>query len=210
MAGKDSGIRTPQDLKGKRLGAQTGSQSLTVFLSKMVPAFGLKEGDFQVVNTRFPDQLSALASKGVDAIVSDDPRPALAEENGIGYIVVNLYTYDPLPVLLMARTDLLEAQSEAVVRFLRVWLDSLPAFTKDLPGVARALQQALRRRGTEMPLPLIQTVLGRLVIAPDLTPALRAYLDDLAKIMRDRREIRSIPDWSRALRRDVLQKARAR
>jgi ABC-type nitrate/sulfonate/bicarbonate transport system substrate-binding protein len=57
---KGSGFKSLEQLKGKRIGTRTGSTIDSVMRSKVLPAFHLKESDFQLVNLDFKDQAAAL------------------------------------------------------------------------------------------------------------------------------------------------------
>lgn len=64
---QSSGIKTPADLRGKKIGVPTGSlseQYLTVFLEKQ----GIPKSAVTIVNTAFAAQQGALLTKQVDAI----------------------------------------------------------------------------------------------------------------------------------------------
>jgi ABC-type nitrate/sulfonate/bicarbonate transport system substrate-binding protein len=57
---KGSGFKSLEELKGKRIGTRTGSTIDSVMRSKVLPAFHLKESDFQLVNLDFKDKAAAL------------------------------------------------------------------------------------------------------------------------------------------------------
>ncbi|HET8608493.1 MAG TPA: ABC transporter substrate-binding protein, partial [Burkholderiales bacterium] len=67
VAGTKTNIKSVKDLKGKRIASQVGSSTDYIFQNKIIPAFGLKKGDYQIVNTKFQDQVAALAAGSVDA-----------------------------------------------------------------------------------------------------------------------------------------------
>ena len=89
VAGKKSGIKTVADLKGKKIASQLGSQTDHVFQDKIAPAFGLKKGDFEVINTKFADHVAAMASGAVDAFAGVEPYPAVAEVEGLGTVLTD-------------------------------------------------------------------------------------------------------------------------
>jgi len=64
---QSSGIKTPADLRGKKIGVPTGSlseQYLDVFLAKQ----GIPKSSVTIINTAFAAQQGALLTKQVDAI----------------------------------------------------------------------------------------------------------------------------------------------
>ncbi len=67
------GIRTVEQLKGKKVGVELGFVGHLLLL-KALEAHGLKESDVELVNMPTHETPQALASKGVDAIVAWQPN----------------------------------------------------------------------------------------------------------------------------------------
>jgi sulfonate transport system substrate-binding protein len=75
LAGKDTGIRTIKDLKGKVVAAQIGTNHHAVLL-RSLKAYGLSVSDIKLANMRGPDIVTALLNGSIDAGVSNQPNVA--------------------------------------------------------------------------------------------------------------------------------------
>ena len=135
MARKDLGITKLDELKGKKIANQTGSSIGNIFVDQIGPAHGLKKGDYQEVRMNVNDMIAAMAAKTVDAMVNVEPYNAIAEADGIGTILMDLSSVDKVPVFMAATPDFVEKNPDAVVAYLKAWLD-----------VASATSRRTRRR----------------------------------------------------------------
>ena len=137
---KDLGITKASDLKGKKIANQTGSSIGNIFVDQVGPANGLKKGDYQEVRMNVNNMIAAMAAKTVDAMVNIEPYNAIAEADGLGTIIINLEKYDNVPVFMAATPDFVEKNPDAVVAYLKAWLEVKRDF-KEQPeeGVGRDL-----------------------------------------------------------------------
>lgn len=78
VVGKDSGIKSIQDLKGRKVAATKGTDPY-LFLLRSLHTVGLKKGDVEVVHLQHPDGRTALEQKRVDAWAGLDPHMAASE-----------------------------------------------------------------------------------------------------------------------------------
>ncbi len=209
VAGKDSGVKTVADLKGKRVGSQIGSVTDHIFQNVIAAKAGLKKGDFQVFNIKFQDHVAALASRSIDAFAGVDPYPAIAEYDGLGVILVDYQDYDITPVLLAANRPFVKEHPEAVVQFLRGWLVAVKMFREQPDRAAEIVWNAFKAQGYSMPLAVLRKAVGRLDVTPDFIPALGPYLTDQAQVLVKNGQIKAVPDWNAVLVRDHLQRAMA-
>src|SRR4029078_9527289 len=89
MIAKNSGIKSVADLKGKKVASECGTGSDYTFRTKVLPKFGLKPEDLQLVNAKYGDHVAALASGSVEAFVGTEPFPAVAAGEGIAQLLVS-------------------------------------------------------------------------------------------------------------------------
>jgi sulfonate transport system substrate-binding protein len=75
LAGKDSGIETINDLTGKIVAAQIGTNHHAVLL-RALDAYGLPVSEIKLANMRGPDIVTALLNGSIDAGVSNQPSVA--------------------------------------------------------------------------------------------------------------------------------------
>jgi ABC-type nitrate/sulfonate/bicarbonate transport system substrate-binding protein len=87
---KDAGIRTVDDLRGRKLAAIVGSTTFLDMRTLALKAYGLDlQKDVQIVTaTGQPDMVNALARKDVDGMVSWTPTPEQVVFSGGGEYLV--------------------------------------------------------------------------------------------------------------------------
>lgn len=203
----NSAIKRIEDLRGTKIGIAVGSLTHSVFIERVAPAFGLKPGDYQVVNTSFGNMTSTLAAGSVDAVVALEPYGSLAEHEGIARTLTSFEKFDPSPNILVARAAFLRDHEPAVIAALRPWLDAAKIFNEDKARAATIVQREYERQGYKVPQKVIVSSLERLKVAPEITADTRKYLVDMAESLRRRSQLNQMPDWNKVLRPDLLPKA---
>jgi NitT/TauT family transport system substrate-binding protein len=84
----DAGLRSIQDLKGKRIGVTTLGSTLHYSLGNILEKAGLRLADVRVVPMQsLPSTIEALKGKQVDAVLLPQPFPGTAEAQGFGKIL---------------------------------------------------------------------------------------------------------------------------
>jgi ABC-type nitrate/sulfonate/bicarbonate transport system substrate-binding protein len=207
VAAKGRGIKTVADLKGRKVASQLGSATDYVFENKILPKYGLKKGDVQIVNTQFQNQVSALVSKSVDAFAGVEPFPSVAEVDGLGTVLLDYSEFDMVPVILAANRPVLEQKHEAAVAFFRGWLDAVDIMKKDPTRSAKIVWNHFKSQGYEVKEAVIERMIGKLEIDPNYSSKLSAYLTDESKILVSQHKIPSVPDWDKLLDTTVMKAA---
>ena len=208
VARKDSGINTVANLKGKKVGSQIGSGTDHVFQNKILPKFGLKVSDVQIVNVKFAEHVSALASGSVDAYAGTEPYSSVAEYEGIGRVIVDYGQFDLSPIILAVNRSVFEQKREAVVTMLKGWLETV-RFVQEQPARASSIiWKYYTAQGYISPEPVFRSVLSRLVLTPDYVAELKGYLIEQAQILLDKKQISHMPDWDKELLREPIAQAR--
>jgi sulfonate transport system substrate-binding protein len=208
VARKDLGIKSLADLKGKKVANQTGSSIGNIFVDQIGPAHGLKKGDYQEVRMNVTDMVSAMAAMTVDAMVNVEPYNAMAEADGLGTILMDYGGVDPIPVFMAATPDFVQKQPQAVVNYLKAWLDVARDFKQNPKKVADVIYSFYASKGYKMSQDTFTKALGRVEVDPGFPKDLEPYLSQHAKILLAEKHISAIPDWKKALRPDFLEKAR--
>jgi putative hydroxymethylpyrimidine transport system substrate-binding protein len=138
---KKSGIRTPADLKGKRIGYSVQDLELAL-LRAVTAAGGLKPGDYTTVNVNF-NLTSSLLSGQVDAVVGAYWNYELAELEleGVPGAYFNLADYGVPDYyeLVVITKDTYLAQHRDSARRLVAGLQAALDFTRARPKEALAL-----------------------------------------------------------------------
>jgi NitT/TauT family transport system substrate-binding protein len=130
LVNTDSGIRTLQDLKGKKLGVTIGTGG-EVYLFNVLAKAGLKPSDTTYVNLRPEDMPGALANDSVDGINTWQPYIANAEKllGGKATVLDTTGTYSETWDLVTMQ-DFLKGHSGEVKSMLAALLDA-DAFIHD-------------------------------------------------------------------------------
>lgn len=87
VVGKDLGINTPKDLKGKKIAYVPGTMHHILLLEVLENAGLNPQKDVELIRIDFFDMGQALAKGEIDAFCSGEPFPALAVKEGYGKIL---------------------------------------------------------------------------------------------------------------------------
>ena len=87
MVHKDSGIRTMQDLRGKRVAVPNRYSNQRLLIFRALRQAGMTVKDIELVEMPPPDMPAALYAKSVDAISSGEPFMAQTEIDGFGRVL---------------------------------------------------------------------------------------------------------------------------
>ena len=209
VARKDLGITKLEQLKGMKIANQVGSSIASVFTDTIGPQHGLKKGDYQEVRMDVNNMIAALAAKTVDAMVNVEPYNVIAVADGIGVDLIDFSNVDRMPVFMAATPDFIEKSPETVVAYLRAWLDVARDFKENPKKVADVIYSFYTDKGYKMSIDSFKTALSRVEVDPGFPSDLKPYMQEQAEILLREKKINAIPDWSKALRPDFMEKARA-
>jgi len=206
---KDLGITKMADLKGKKIANQTGSSIGNIFIDQVGPANGLKKGDFQEVRMDVNNMIAAMAAKTVDAMINVEPYNAIAEAEGLGTIIMSLDKYDKVPVFMAATPDFVEKNPDAIVAYLKAWLDVKKDFKENPKKVSEVIYSFFTSKGYNMDPKTFETAMGRVEVDPGFPTDLVPYLTKHTEVLIHEKKVSAMPDWKKALRTDFMDKARA-
>jgi sulfonate transport system substrate-binding protein len=203
----DSSIRSVAELRGKKIATGVGSSTDAVFASRVAPKFGLAAGSYEPVNTLEPEKVAALVAKQVEASVSTEPFVSVAEEQGLARSIVSFEPYDPIPVVLAAGHGVADKRRDATVQFLRVWIATARIFRDEPARAADIMTGVLKERGYTVTPSVVRKALDRFDVKVEMGPDFRAYAMAEAETLLKSGRIKTMPDWDRVLRRDLLEQA---
>ena len=206
---KDLGITKPSDLKGKKIANQTGSSIGNIFVDQVGPANGLKKGDYQEVRMNVDNMIAALTAKTVDAMVNIEPYNAIAEAEGLGTIIINLEKYDNVPVFMAATPDFVEKNPDAVVAYLKAWLEVKRDFKENPKKVSDVIYSFFTSKGYSMKPETFATAMGRVTVDPGFPKDLVPYMTKHAEVLLQEKKISAMPDFKKVLRTEFMDKAQA-
>jgi NitT/TauT family transport system substrate-binding protein len=209
MARKDLNLKTIEDLKGKKIANQTGSSIGAVFTDTIAPKHGLKKGDYQEVRMNVNDMVAAMAAKTVDAMINVEPYNSIAETDGIATTIMNYWDTDKMPVFMAATPEFVEKSPDTIVAYLKAWLAVARDFKENPKKVADVIYSFYTDKGYTMSRDTFQKALATVDVQPGFDRGIQGYMQEQAEILLREKKIPAIPDWSKALRPDFMQKAMA-
>jgi len=209
MARKDLGLTKVEQLKGLKVANQTGSSVGNIFVDQIAPTAGLKKGDYQEVRMDVNNMVAALAAKTVDAMVNVEPYNSIAEADGLATTLMDYWSVDKMPVLMAATPEFVAKSAETIVAYLRAWLDVGRDFKESHGKVADVIYGFYASKGYTMSQDTFRTALATVDVSPGFPSDLTPYLQAQAEILLREKKIAAVPDWSKALRPDFMEKARA-
>ena len=209
MARKELGIGSIAGLRGKKVASQTGSSISQVFIDQIAPKAGLKKEDWQEVRMNVSDMVAAMAAKTVDAMINVEPYNSIAEADGIASTIMNYWDVDRMPVFMAATPEFVEKNGDAVVRYLRAWLDVADDFKNNRKKVSDAIYAFYTSKGYKMSPDTFASAVGTIEVAPQFPADVKGYMERQASVLLREKKIKEMPDWSKALRPEFMQKARS-
>ena len=209
MARKDLGLKTVADLRGKKVANQTGSSTGNIFVDQIATKAGLKKGDYQEVRMNVNDMVAAMAAKTVDAMVNVEPYNAIAEAEGLANSLEDFYSFDKLPVFMAATPEFVEKNPDAIVAYLKAWLDVAKDFKEQPAKVADTIYSFYTSKGYKMSKETFTKALNNVEVGPGWPDDLDPYMKHHAEVLLAAKKVKAIPDWSKAFRKDFMKKAMA-
>lgn len=148
----DAGIRSPRDLKGKRIGMAEGA-AIYVAFQNMANDYNLDLADLEFVNLLPREQLEAFEKGEIDAMACWEPWTKRATEAGGVFFFSGAQSNIPGhegPVnwlidqsMLMTTADHIEAHREQLCGVIRAMTKATQFITHDLKEAARVLTDPL-------------------------------------------------------------------
>jgi len=208
MARKELKITKVADLKGLKIGNQVGSSTGNTFVDIIAPRAGLKKEDYQGIKMDVNGMVAAAAATAIDAFVSVDPYCTIAEAEGIATTVVRLYDYDPMPVFMAATPEFVEKNPQAVVEYLRAWLDVGKELKQNPRKAGDVIYGFFTSKGYTMSRETFNKAMANVEVDVGFPTDVRPYLQQIAEGLLKEKKISAIPDWNKALRTEFMTKAR--
>ena len=207
MARKELNITKIEQLAGKKVANQTGSSIGNVFVDQIAPKAGLKKGDFQEIRMDVNNMVAAMAAKTVDAMINVEPYNQIAEADGIATTIMDYWEVDKMPVFMAATPDFVEKSPDLIVSYLKAWLEAGKIFKTDPGKATDVILSYYTSKGYAMSKDAMALALAKVDVNPGFPRDLEPYMKEQAEILLREKKIAKIPDWSKALRPDFMEKA---
>jgi len=206
---RDLNITKVEQLRGRRIANQTGSSVGNVFADTIMPQHGLNRGDYQEIRMDVTNMVAALAAKTVDAMVNVEPYNVIAVADGFGSDLIDFSGVDPMPVFMAATPEFVDQHPDTAVAYLKAWLDAAHDFKHDPKKVADVIYAFYADKGYKISPDVFSTALSRVEVDPGFPGDLTPYMQAQAEILLKDKKIGAIPDWSKALRPEFMERARS-
>jgi NitT/TauT family transport system substrate-binding protein len=96
-----------------------------------------------------------------------------------------------------------------VIAYLKAWLDVAQDFKNNPKKVADVIYGFYADKGYKISLDVFATALSRVEVSPGFPGDLKPYMQEQAEILLKDKKIDAIPDWTKALRPDFMERARS-
>ena len=154
------------------------------------------------------DMVAAMAAKTVDAMVNVEPYNAIAEADGIGNTLMTMWDFDKVPVFMAATPEFVEKHPDTVVAYLSAWLEVAGDFKQNPKKVADTIYAFFTGKGYRMSPETFAKALSAVDVNPGFPADIKPYMQEQAEILLREKKIPAIPDWSKALRPEFMERAR--
>ncbi len=209
MARKDLNLTKVEQLKGLKIANQTGSSVGNIFVDQIAPGAGLKKGDYQEVRMDVNNMVAAMVAKTVDAMVNVEPYNAIAEADGIATTLMDYWSVDKIPVFMAATPEFAAKSADTIVAYLKAWLDVARDFREAPDKVANTIYGFYTSKGYQLSPETFRKALATIDVSPGFPSDLGPYMQRQADVLLKEKKISAIPDWSKALRSEFMDRARS-
>ena len=169
----------------------------------------MNKGDYTEVRMDVNNMVAALAAKTVDAMANVEPYNVIAVADGIGTDLGDFSSFNSMPVFMAATPDFVQQKPDAVIAYLKAWLDAANDFKNNTNKVNDVIYKFYADKGYKMAPETFAAALSRVEVNPGFPDNLKPYMQQQAEILVKDKIIHTIPDWSTALRPDFMEKAKA-
>ena len=155
LVAPDSPIKSPQELRGKKVAVPLGSSGQH-FLFLLLAKAGLKPADIQMVNLPATELAKALETRNVDAVAAWEPYTANIELGGQGKVLADAKDIKHSVNVYVTRNEFAKANPQLVQSFLRATKRAIDFYRKD----PRAAQASIAAEG-RFHLPVVARITQR-------------------------------------------------
>jgi NitT/TauT family transport system substrate-binding protein len=155
------------------------------------------------------DMVAAMAAKTVDAMVNVEPYNAIAVTEGIGTSIMDFSSIDKMPVFMAATPDFVEKNPDAIVAYLKAWLEAKRDFKENPKKVSDVIYSFFTSKGYSMKPETFATAMGRVTVDPGFPKDLVPYMTKHAEVLLQEKKISAMPDFKKVLRTEFMDKAQA-
>ncbi|WP_328391507.1 ABC transporter substrate-binding protein [Nocardia sp. NBC_00416] len=196
-------IRTPEDLRGKRIGFPAGS-SQEIALKLTLRAHGLDpDTDVQLINLAYSDMAGAYSAGRVDAFLSAEMGVSIARQAGAHQIVSPYQTpIGATNIVLGGNGEFLDGQPDRARDTVRTFARAIDFMKGDHDAWANGLVQTF---GTDRA--VTDIAIENVTLRWELDDEFRQRVTELARQMVDFDQLPAAPDMAKVFRTEFLETA---
>ena len=189
IAGKDAGVASLADLKGKTVAITIGSMNEIHLLSQLSNA-GMSKDDVEIVQMNLADMSLALARGDIDVMVSDEPASSTALTAGYGVLVKypNDTNMGGINANVTTTKDFVEKSDAAVQVLVNALVEATDSLNSDPAKVLDAAKGIFKKEDNVVQMALENITMGYQV-NPEQVSALAEWQLTLG-------QVKAIPDLS--------------
>lgn len=191
VVGKDSGINTTKDLKGKTIAYVPGTMHHILLLEVLNRAGLDPDKDVTLKKIDFFDMGQALASGSIDAFCSGEPYPSIAVEEGYGKILEYPYYDDSIGYINAAMITTEDEIKESPEKIQEL-VDKHVKASKHLMASKEEWINKAAEFGTEKK--YLEKSTENIELSWDITPETVEQVKKLAERMKELGMIEKVPD----------------
>ena len=204
VVGKDSDIKTTKDLKGKTIAYVPGTMHHILLLEVLNKAGLDPAKDVTLKKIDFFDMGQALASKSIDAFLSGEPFPSIAEIDGYGRVLEYPYFDDSVGYInaaMLTTEDEIKNEPEKIQRLVDMHIQASKYYMEHKDEwIDRAAEFGTEKK-------YLEKAKDNMALAWDLTDDTKTKVKKLAEKMRELNIIDNVPDIDALIDTSFLEKS---
>ena len=204
MVGKDSDIKTTKDLKGKTIAYVPGTMHHILLLEVLKKAGLDPAKDVTLKKIDFFDMGQALASKSIDAFLSGEPFPSIAEIDGYGRVLEYPYFDDSVGYInaaMLTTEDEIKNEPEKIQRLVDMHIQASKYYMEHKDEwIDRAAEFGTEKK-------YLEKAKDNMALAWDLTDDTKTKVKKLAEKMKELNIIDNVPDIDALIDTSFLEKS---
>ena len=204
VVGKDSDIKTTKDLKDKTIAYVPGTMHHILLLEVLNKAGLDPAKDVTLKKIDFFDMGQALASKSIDAFLSGEPFPSIAEIDGYGRVLEYPYFDDSVGYInagMLTTEDKIKNEPEKIQRLVDMHIQASKYYMEHKDEwIDRAAEFGTEKK-------YLEKAKDNMALAWDLTDDTKTKVKKLAEKMKELNIIDNVPDIDALIDTSFLEKS---
>ena len=204
VVGKDSDIKTTKDLKGKKIAYVPGTMHHILLLEVLNKAGLDPAKDVTLQKIDFFDMGQALASKSIDAFLSGEPFPSIAETDGYGRVLEYPYFDDSVGYInagMLTTEDKIKNEPEKIQRLVDMHIQASKYYMEHKDEwIDKAAEFGTERK-------YLEKANDNMALAWDITDDTKTKVKKLADKMKELEIIETVPDIDALIDTSFLEKS---